>query len=86
MAFTLQNIYMVTPRLRVFSLSPTAYRHAVSEVRLVGDSKLAKVVNVRGNGCWSLCGSPATDVGMSHLSPYSSWDRLQGSHNPELKK
>uniref|UniRef100_A0A3B4GB83 Leucine rich adaptor protein 1 n=1 Tax=Pundamilia nyererei TaxID=303518 RepID=A0A3B4GB83_9CICH len=53
--------------LRVLRLPPTVQRHATC-------------VNVRVNGCLSLCVSPATDwrpvQGVPCLSPYDSWDRL----------
>lgn len=49
--------------------------HAVSVVRLIGDSKL--VIGVNANGCLSFCNSQ----GVPRLSPYDSWD---GVHHPEL--
>lgn len=60
--------------------------HAVSEVRLTGDSKLSIAVN----GFLSVCVSAVTDwrlvLDVAHLSPCGSWDRLQGLYDPELEK
>lgn len=47
--------------LWVLQPSSTIQRHAVSGVRLIGDSKLLLGVIVSGNDCQSLCVGPATD-------------------------
>ncbi len=50
--------------------------------RLIGDSKLAVVVNVSVSGCQSLYVGPVTDC----CSPNTSWDRLQHPHDPVKDK
>lgn len=54
-------------------------------VRLTGESKLAVGVMLNMISCVSLCVCPVQPVqGVTLLSAYDSWDRLQPACDPEL--
>lgn len=80
----LLHVPPVTVRaLSGFSHSPLQSRGM--HVRLTGESKLAVGVMLNMISCVSLCVCPVQPVqGVTLLSAYDSWDRLQPACDPEL--